>query len=99
MFSESLRSVRKVAHLIPTLKSSLVVEGCWQPYHPVQVNAAELMGETKIHISNSFVFFFCCILFCYVTKLHLNRYILEGKELEFYMKKIQRKKGKGASAA
>jgi len=25
-------------------------------------------------------------------------YILEGKELEFYMKKIQRKKGKGASA-
>ncbi|KAF3456704.1 hypothetical protein FNV43_RR01358 [Rhamnella rubrinervis] len=26
-------------------------------------------------------------------------YILEGKELEFYMKKLQRKKGKGASAA
>jgi len=26
-------------------------------------------------------------------------YILEGRELEFYMKKIQRKKGKGASAA
>nr|XP_017185549.1 40S ribosomal protein S8-like [Malus domestica] len=26
-------------------------------------------------------------------------YILEGKELEFYMKKFQRKKGKGASAA
>ncbi|XP_054780807.1 40S ribosomal protein S8-like [Prosopis cineraria] len=26
-------------------------------------------------------------------------YILEGKELEFYMKKIQRKKGKGAGAA
>lgn len=25
-------------------------------------------------------------------------YILEGKELEFYMKKLQRKKGKGASA-
>ncbi|XP_057484624.1 40S ribosomal protein S8-like [Actinidia eriantha] len=25
-------------------------------------------------------------------------YILEGKELEFYMKKIQRKKGKGAAA-
>ncbi|CAK9166039.1 unnamed protein product, partial [Ilex paraguariensis] len=24
-------------------------------------------------------------------------YILEGKELEFYMKKLQRKKGKGAS--
>ncbi|MBA0795351.1 hypothetical protein Gohar_006218, partial [Gossypium harknessii] len=27
----------------------------------------------------------------------LGRYILEGKELEFYMKKIQRKKGKGAA--
>jgi len=25
-------------------------------------------------------------------------YILEGKELEFYMKKLQRKKGKGAAA-
>lgn len=28
-----------------------------------------------------------------------DRYILEGKELEFYMKKIQRKKGRGAGAA
>jgi len=27
-----------------------------------------------------------------------NRYILEGKELEFYMKTLQRKKGKGAAA-
>jgi small subunit ribosomal protein S8e len=27
-----------------------------------------------------------------------GRYILEGKELEFYLKKIQRKKGKGAGA-
>ncbi|KAJ6839897.1 putative 40S ribosomal protein S8-like [Iris pallida] len=26
-------------------------------------------------------------------------YILEGKELEFYMKKLERKKGKGAGAA
>jgi len=25
-------------------------------------------------------------------------YIIEGKELEFYMKKLQRKKGKGAAA-
>jgi hypothetical protein len=45
---------------------------------------------------------FCCIkhqvLNCYV-KWICNRYILEGKELEFYMKKIQRKKGKGAGAA
>jgi len=28
-----------------------------------------------------------------------TRYILEGRELEFYLKKIQRKKGKGAGAA
>ena len=28
-----------------------------------------------------------------------DRYILEGKELEFYMKKLQRKKGKGAGAS
>jgi small subunit ribosomal protein S8e len=27
-----------------------------------------------------------------------GRYILEGKELEFYMKKLQKKKGKGAAA-
>jgi len=27
-----------------------------------------------------------------------DRYILEGKELEFHMKKLQRKKGKGAAA-
>ncbi|KAF9586944.1 hypothetical protein IFM89_039816 [Coptis chinensis] len=26
-------------------------------------------------------------------------YILEGKELEFYMKKLQRKKGKGSAGA
>lgn len=26
-----------------------------------------------------------------------GRYILEGKELEFYMKKLQKKKGKGAA--
>jgi hypothetical protein len=31
--------------------------------------------------------------------LSLNhRYILEGKELEFYMRKLQKKKGKGAAA-
>ena len=30
------------------------------------------------------------------TTFLLNSYILEGKELEFYMKKLQRKKGKDA---
>lgn len=34
-----------------------------------------------------------CILLCV-----LSRYILEGKELEFYMKKTQKKKGKSAAA-
>lgn len=34
-----------------------------------------------------------------ITCMHVYRYILEGKELEFYMKKLQRKKGKGAGAA
>ncbi|OAY65070.1 40S ribosomal protein S8 [Ananas comosus] len=29
----------------------------------------------------------------------VDGYILEGKELEFYMKKIQRKKGKGGAGA
>lgn len=32
-------------------------------------------------------------------KMFTSRYILEGKELEFYMKKLQRKKGKGAAGA
>lgn len=38
------------------------------------------------------------LLKCFMETV-CNRYILEGKELEFYMKKIQRKKGKGAGAA
>lgn len=53
-------------------------------------------------------FLICVLRFdsCYkhsrfiVMVLFIIRYILEGKELEFYMKKIQRKKGKsGAGAA
>lgn len=31
--------------------------------------------------------------------LYNCRYILEGKKLEFYMKKLQKKKGKSAGAA
>lgn len=30
---------------------------------------------------------------------YFNRYILEGRELDFYVKKIQRKKGKGGAGA
>lgn len=32
------------------------------------------------------------------TFIAIDRYILEGKELEFYMKKLQKKKGKAAAA-
>jgi small subunit ribosomal protein S8e len=42
----------------------------------------------KLHIC---FFVHCSFLISY-------RYILEGKELEFYMKKLQKKKGKGATA-
>src|SRR5206468_3644906 len=42
-------------------------------------------------------------LLAYISSLpgqcgRVDGYILEGKELEFYMKKIQRKKGKGVAA-
>lgn len=39
------------------------------------------------------------VLLWFVYSLSFGRYILEGKELEFYTRKIQRKKGKGAGAA
>ncbi|KAK0603758.1 hypothetical protein LWI29_008362 [Acer saccharum] len=43
-----------------------------------------------------------CLLSCISSRPgqcgHADGYILEGKELEFYMKKIHRKKGKGAAA-
>jgi len=35
--------------------------------------------------------------FAFLIFSKLCRYILEGKELEFYMKKLQKKKGKGAA--
>jgi hypothetical protein len=34
----------------------------------------------------------------FIDQISSCRYILEGKELEFYQKKIQKKKGKGAAA-
>lgn len=37
--------------------------------------------------------------FSYTFSFIFDSYILEGKELEFYMKKLQKKKGKGASGA
>ena len=49
-----------------------------------------------------FVVFLCNLIDCstsFFLSISSVRYILEGKELEFYMKKIQRKKGKSAGAA
>ena len=40
----SLRSVSKDAHLTPTLKSNLAVEGCWRAFLPALGSVAELMG-------------------------------------------------------
>lgn len=74
---------------------------CWLASLLGLVNVAELMGElirieyivwcTEFPVSLSY--------FSSPSPFFFNRYILEGKELEFYMKKIQRKKGKGAGGA
>ena len=40
----SLRSVSRDAHLTPTLKSNLAVEGCWRAFLPALGSVAELMG-------------------------------------------------------
>jgi hypothetical protein len=98
MLSGSLRSASKAVHLIPILKSSLGAVDCWLAFLLDQANAVELMGKPK-----GLLFFcillFVSVLFCYLTIFFSTRYILEGKELEFYMKKLQRKKGKATGAA
>ena len=56
-------------------------------------------GLEYIHIPRFLVRFLEGIVHQIIwVKLCCDRYILEGKELEFYMKKIQRKKGKGSAA-
>ena len=94
----SLRSVSKVEHLTHISKSSLGAVGCWRASLLDQDNVVDLMGEHK-----SFYIFLLYSVLCRLILfpnqfLFSIRYILEGKELEFYMKKIQRKKGKGAAA-
>ena len=77
--------------------------GCWPASRPAQVNVADLMGKRKQEtiFCESVAIFFSLHSSSYIShllKCFPFRYILEGKELEFYMKKIQRKKGKGAAA-
>nr|AFK34437.1 unknown [Medicago truncatula] len=44
MCGENLSSVRKIGNLIPTSKSSLVVDVCLPAFHHALVNVAGLMG-------------------------------------------------------
>lgn len=82
------------------LKSSLDLDVCWLAFLLVRVNVVDPMGKCIYHavcirglgiFSRTFSLFF--------VPLNSDRYILEGKELEFYMKKIQKKKGKAAGGA
>lgn len=56
MFKENWRSARKIVSLIPTLKSSLVVAGCWLASLLAQVNVAEPMGMLNCIYVSEFVF-------------------------------------------
>lgn len=99
MCRENLSSVRKIGNLIPTSKSSLVVDVCLPAFHHALVNVAGLMGMynspcLRIFFGKLHLCFCCSLYFFHVIS---NRYILEGKELEFYMKKLQKKKGKSAA--
>lgn len=96
MSRENLRNARKIGNLTPTLKSNLVVGDCWPVFLLVPDNVAGLMGMLKPDLSD-YVCVNIVLLFAYLIFPKLCRYILEGKELEFYMKKLQRKKGKGAA--
>lgn len=78
--------------------------GCWLPLPLALVNAAELTGELIAIVYCLHLLFHAAIFIIYKNRRSedisfVNRYILEGKELEFYMKKIQRKKGKGGAGA
>lgn len=73
----------------------------WLQSHRDLASVVVLMGM------NSLIIMYCDISvknaqFHWLTHLlstNFDSYILEGKELEFYMKKLQKKKGKGAGAA
>jgi len=72
------------------------VDVCWLVSLQGLASAGVLMG---IHYVPSLIIFVetSLITFCSYVLQMMCRYILEGKELEFYMKKIQKKKGKGAA--
>lgn len=73
--------------------------GCWLAFLHALVNVVELTGKLMLIAS----FYSAAIVDWFVPYLaelvYIYRYILEGKELEFYMKKLQRKKGKGGAGA
>ena len=98
-----MRSVKQIVNLIPTLRSSSVLVGCWPAFPLVPVNVGEPMGKLKLgqKICSALPLLLPVqyVLLWLVYSLSFGRYILEGKELEFYTRKIQRKKGKGAGAA
>lgn len=60
---------------------------------PIELLRLDFNHQMWVPIVQVIQYFFGRLNFVFV------RYILEGKELEFYMKKIQRKKGKGAGGA
>lgn len=48
MLLGSLKSARRTAHSMLTLKSNLVLVGCWPAFLHAQVNVAELMGKLAL---------------------------------------------------
>lgn len=86
---------------MPTSKSNLVVADCWHVFLLARVNVAGLMGMLQLFVAECFGagwdYLFIFVAYPFFPP-DLCRYILEGKELEFYMKKLQKKKGKGAAA-
>lgn len=100
MSSRRLSNAKRIINLIPILKSNLVLVDCWPESHPNLVNVAERMGELKL--IEGYILLISLLTWCLLplfAMTFLVRYTLEGKELEFYMKKIQRKKGKGRDGA
>lgn len=89
------------------LRNSLLVGSCLPALHLDLANVVRLMGmSSSSHVFSSYsmhkevVVSYWLLFFTYVfnpsTRYACCRYILEGNELEFYQKKIQ-KKGKGAA--
>lgn len=101
MSKESWKRGNRIARLTHMSRSNLLVGVYWLQSHRDLASVVVLMGM------NSLIIMYCDISvknaqFHWLTHLlstNFDSYILEGKELEFYMKKLQKKKGKGAGAA